>query len=208
MHTKEETKINIGIDIDGVINDLSLFHIACGTKFSYENFISTHINEQLMDSKDILGWSKNIDDIFWEQYYLKLLLYPDFIRPYASDATKCLYDKGHTIYIISSRKDADLPIKEKRSMYILTEKYLKNSKIFYSKLYLTENKWDIINTLNIDIMIEDHPAFFTHRKSSPLLFCFNTPYNQEIYGENIFRVYSWYDILEKINKMQGEKYEY
>lgn len=196
-------KINIGIDIDGVINDLSLFHIVCGTKFCYEHSLKIKIDEHAMDSLDIFGWDEHVDNFFWNQYHRKLLLCPDFVRPYASYVTKKLCDGGHKIYIISARKNSDLPNIRNCSMYNLTKKYLENCNIYYNELFLSTNKWELINHLDINIMIEDNPSFFmTQTKRNKItLFCFNTPYNQQICGENIFRVYSWHDILFKINNL-------
>ena len=201
--------MNIGIDIDGVVNDLSLFHIACGTKFCFENNISFTINEHAMDSRDIFSWGGVIDNIFWENYYLKLLLYPDFVRSYVAHATHILRSYGHKLFIISARKDSDLPYFEKRTMFDLTEMYLHNCKINYNELFLNENKWQLIKRLNIHLMIEDDPLFFLSSQASysmPLM-CFSTPYNQNIFERNVIRVYSWYDILSKIKKEEGT-YEY
>ena len=192
--------MNIGIDIDGVINDLSLFHITCGTEFCYENNIKTVINEHVMDSRDIFSWDQSIDNIFWEKYYLKLLLYPDFTRFYVPQATHSLRSNGHNIYFISARKDAELPSFEKRTMYDITQMYLHNCNVNYNNLFLSENKWELIKSLDIELMIEDNPSFFTspQRFHSIPLMCFNTSYNQDVCGINITRVYSWNDILFKI----------
>lgn len=201
--------MNIGIDIDGVVNDLSLFHIACGTKFCFENNISFKINEHAMDSQAIFSWGSSIDNLFWENYYLKLLLYPDFVRSYVSQATHILRSCGHKLFFISARKDSELPYFEKRTMFDLTEMYLHNCKINYNELILNENKWKLIKRLNIHLMIEDDPLFFLSSQDScsiPLM-CFSTPYNQNVFERNVIRVYSWYDILLKIKKEEAT-YEY
>lgn len=92
-------------------------------------------------------------------------------------------------------------------MYDLTQMYLHNCNVNYNHLILSDNKWELIKSLNIDLMIEDNPSFFTSSKRSlsiPLM-CFNTPYNQDVCGFNITRVYSWHDILFKIkNEMYKE----
>lgn len=212
MILKGVKTINIGIDIDGVINNLSLFHITCGSKFCYENNLDIVINENEMDSLNIFNWNKSIDNLFWQQYYLHLLYYPDYIRPFVSFVTHAFHDKGYNIYIISSRKDADLPHIEKNSMHSITEKYLTNANIFYNAIFLTDNKWERIHALKIDFMIEDNPIFFSKvpQIESVKLMCFSTPYNQKVYGKNVIRVHSWHDILHKIDDaaQKEDTYEY
>lgn len=165
--------------------------------------MKTNINPNAWDSMDIFGWSRYMDDYFWAQYYLYLLLYPDFIRPYASEVMEYLGKMGHKIYIISARQDSDLPSAEKRSMSQITKGYLVNGAIPYDELILTSDKWKVIDNLNINIMIEDNPTFFKSSANSrhiPLI-CFDTPYNQNICAENIYRVCSWYEILIRINHL-------
>lgn len=152
--------INIGIDIDGVINDLSLFHISCGTKFCYEQKINYQLNPYAMDSQDIFNWGKKIDQRFWENYYPQLLICKDFVRPYAADAIKHLSQTNNRIFIITARQDSDLPYMEKRSMRELTEIFLITNNIYYDELILTNNKWEIIHTHKINVMLEDSPNFF------------------------------------------------
>lgn len=198
-------QINIGIDIDGVINDLSLFHIACGTKFCYEQELYPHINATEMDSMDIFKWEKEIDNQFWKEYYSELIISKDFIRPYVADVTEILHKDKHRIYIISARHDKDLPVQETQSMYQLTKNCLDFNHIYYDDLILTSDKWKCILELNVDVMIEDNPTFFTENiTSSCNILCFDTPYNKSINSQNIVRVYSWFDILNKIKQIAKE----
>lgn len=203
-------QIVIGIDIDGVVNDLTLFHISCGTKYCIENKIPYHIFSSYMDSTDIFQWSVQVDETFWNQYYLQLLLYPDFVRPFVSKVTKLLIEEGHTLIFITARKDQDLPSHESHSMFNITSRYLNENQIYYSELVLSSYKEKIINSKKIDIMIEDNPNFF--QKYSSLqnisLLCFDTPYNTQVSGQNIKRVYSWYDILQKIHLEERNSNDY
>lgn len=197
---KKVILITIGIDIDGVVNDLSLFHITCGTKYCFDHNILYTVNNKYIDSTDIFQWDVRTDQLFWEQYYLDLLLHSKFVRPFAAEVTKRLIDEGHSIIFITARKDEDLPFVEVRSMLNITSQYLKENHISYTELILSQSKDKIIISKNIDIMIEDDPLFFQNSSSlfNIPLFCFDTLYNTKISGSNIIRVYSWYDILRKI----------
>lgn len=193
--------IIIGIDIDGVINDLTLFHVSCGTKYCLDNNIAYNITNNYMGCADIFQWDTYTEQLFWEQYYLQLLLYPRFVRPYASEVTKKLIEEGHTLIFITARKDQDLPYKETQSMFDITLRYLQENRIYYSDLILSNSKEEIISSKHINIMVEDNPVFFQICSSIldiPLL-CFDTLYNAHISGTNVVRVYSWYDVLQKIH---------
>lgn len=198
-------EINIGIDIDGVINDLSQFHIVCGTKFCYEQNLCPHICATKMDSMDIFKWTKEVDNQFWQEYYSELISSKKFIRPYAAEVIEILHKNKHKIYIISARDDNDLPVHISKFMYQLTIEYLELNHIYYDDLILTFDKWKCISELNVDVMIEDNPTFFTKTLTSSCnLLCFDTPYNKSIDSQTIIRVYSWFDILSKIKQITKE----
>ena len=52
----------------------------------------------------------------------------------------------------------------------------------------------------IDIMIEDSPKNVKDISSKIPVLCYNCNYNANIEGDKITRVYSWYDIYNKIKK--------
>ena len=202
--TGKMIKIKIGIDIDGVVNNLSSFHITYGTKYALEYMIDYNIDIHKLNSSEIFGWTPEIDELFWNKHYRKLLDNSEFIRPHVSEVTNKIINNGHSIFFISARQDTDLPITEKESMFNITSGYLKDNNIAYSHLFLEPNKIKIINNEQIDIMIEDNPYFF-QRYNTILdipLFCFDNYYNSNITGKNIIRVYSWYDILKRINEIK------
>lgn len=202
--------IIIGIDIDGVVNDLTLFHVACGTKYCLENNISYNVTNTCLDSIDIFQWTTHTDELFWKRYYLQLLLHSEFIRPFASEVTKQLIEEGHIVIFVTARKEQDLPHQEPQSMFRITQKYLDENHIYYSELVLSQHKEKVITSRNIDIMVEDNPLFFNHYGSilDISLLCFDTLYNTHISGKNITRVYSWYDILQKIHSIERNYSEY
>lgn len=202
--------IIIGVDIDGVVNDLTLFHVACGTKYCLNNNIIYTVTNNHMDSADIFQWNAHTDWLFWEQYYLHLLLRSEFIRPFVSEVTKQLINEGHTLIFITARKDQDLPANEPKSMFDITSRYLQENHIYHSDLVLSQSKEKVIISKHIDIMIEDNPLFFQKYSSLfniPLL-CFDTLYNTQISGMNVVRVYSWYDVLQKIHSIGRSHHEY
>lgn len=201
---QEVILIVIGVDIDGVVNDLTLFHVSCGTKYCFNNNILYTVDKNQIDSTEIFQWTAYTDQLFWKQYYLSLLLRSEFIRPFVSEVTKQLIDEGHALIFVTARKEQDLPLNEPQSMFNITLRYLQENHIYHSDLVLSQFKEKVITSRNIDIMIEDNPLFFQEYSSLlniPLL-CFDTLYNTQISGMNIIRVYSWYDILQKIHLIE------
>ena len=52
----------------------------------------------------------------------------------------------------------------------------------------------------IELMIEDAPKNVREISSKIPVLCFNNNYNAKVEGENITRVYSWYDVYNKIKR--------
>lgn len=177
-----------------------LFNLSCGTKFSYLEKTDINVNCSQYDSKDIFKWSEKSDMTFWSGFYEELLLKSTFVRPFAAEVISFLKNK-HKIYIITARKNADLPKTEKRNMELITKMYLENNNILYDKLvFSTKGKYKEIVKYNIDIMIEDNVQNINEiiKNTDAKVFCFNAPYNVSCQHSNIIRVYTWYDILIKL----------
>ena len=86
----------------------------------------------------------------------------------------------------------------------IVKDWLQKNKIYYDSLiFSTEDKLDICIKNNINIMIEDKVDNINKISTKIPVICFNAGYNEECKGENIFRVYTWYDIYNTIkNKIK------
>ena len=60
--------MRIGVDLDGVITDISRFVADYGTKFCYENDISYELKENEYDEAKALGISYETAEKFWNRY--------------------------------------------------------------------------------------------------------------------------------------------
>ena len=80
-------------------------------------------------------------------------------------------------------------------------KLKEHNKIYYDKLVFKPDseKLDYCLENGIDVMIEDSPNNVKNISSKMKVMCYNCMYNADIEGENIIRVYGWYDILEKMS---------
>ncbi len=198
--------MNIGIDIDGVINNLDEFHIAAGTKFCYKHRLPYDMHIEKYKIREKFDWDKTIERSFYQENYLKFLTSNTYLRPYVSEAIHILHKK-HNIIIITAREEKDIPSHLNLSMEELTKCWLKDNSILYDKLIFSEvDKTDIIISEKIDLMIEDNPYYLLGISGIQIDFlCFDANYNRQVLSSNIYRVYSWYDILSFMENRRNLK---
>lgn len=204
----KKKQLNIGIDIDGVINDLERFHIDYGTRFCYENNLPCYPNYFEYKLKKLYNWNEKFYEKFCQEYSHILFLENQYFRFMAADIIKIL-SADYQIFIITARPDYlvnYLQLQGGSTTFSFTKKWLQEQKIFFDQLILSSpDKRDVIKLYNIDIMIEDNPEFLElvrndHRFS---VLCYHANYNKHIEGENITRVHSWHDILYKIRLIES-----
>ncbi len=105
-------------------------------------------------------------------------------RKYASEVIKKLKEKGHEIYIVTSRYLTDRNTDDGKQMREIVVNWLKEQNIYYDKIIFSlEDKVDNINKISSIIPV----------------ICFHAGYNKKCKGKNIYRVYNWYDIYNLIN---------
>lgn len=191
--------MRIGIDIDGVLTDIARFISDYGTKFCYENNIKIQIKKDEYNEEKALGISKENKKRFWNKYLLYYAMEYNS-REFAADVIKRLKEKNE-IYIITARNEEELPSELSGKMKKIVANWLEKNDIKYDKLiFTTGSKLPYCLENKIDIMIEDSPRNIIEISNDIEVLCFDNPYNEGIEGKNITRVYSWYDVLEKITK--------
>lgn len=193
--------MRIGIDIDGVLIDYEQFVTDYGTKFCTNHHLPLTINPWHYDEGEVFGWTEEQTNKFWNEYLVYYATeYP--ARVFASEVIHKLKEEGHEIYIVTARNEYGMPETHRGKMKILVEEWLKQNNIFYDKIVYTEgNKLKYCVGSYIDLMIEDSPKNIKEISTKLPVLCFDCKYNQEIRNKNITRVYSWYDIYDKIKKM-------
>ena len=183
--------------MDGCLIDIAKFIADYGIKFCYENKIDYHIKEEEYDEAKALGISGENAEKFWNKYlpYYATEYAP---REFAAEVIKKL-KTNNEIYIITARNEEGLPKEVYGKMQALVKEWLAKNQIEYDKLIFTVgSKLPYCLENGIDIMVEDSPRNLTDIGAKIPVLCFDNPYNRKIEGENITRVYSWYDILHKI----------
>lgn len=189
--------MNIGIDIDGVLVDMVRFMVDYGTKcFVLENVDYT-LDSKYYDEIRAFGVNKDAVGKFWNTYleYYATKYNP---RPFASEVISKLSEK-HKIYIITARNNEGLNPNCKANMEEMVKIWLDKFDIRYDELIFTVgSKLPYCLENNIDIMIEDAPTNIIEISEKINVLCYDNPYNTQINKNNVMRVYSWYDILNKI----------
>ena len=194
--------MRIGIDIDGVLTDIEKFLADYGSKYCVENNLPVNIKEIEYDEFKTFNWTEEQGIKFWNEYIIYYATkYP--ARAFTSEVIKKLKEEGHEIYITTARNDYGVPKEYIGKMRgEIVAKWLEENEIPYDKIIYTEgSKLPYIVGNYIELMIEDSPENIKEISSKVPTFCYNCLYNKDVEGENITRVYSWYDIYDKIKKM-------
>lgn len=186
--------MKIGIDIDGVLNDVEEWHLAYGSKYCAIHNIKRDIHPDKYLIKDQFELTDEEEQVFWNEYVFDLVVaIPP--RYFASEVIHKLREMGNKIIILSGRNGMKLPKECQHQNNFYVEEWLKKHNIEYDDILIdsTNKKQDCFD-LGIDVMIEDKPSNVLAVSEDIPVLCFHTKYNRDLMGKNIIRVYSWYEI--------------
>ena len=188
--------MRIGVDIDGVLNDIGSWHYSCGFKFCIDNKIDRGFNpnKYMIEEQFFLNDEEN--NKFWKEYIFDLMVSIP-TRPYAAKVISTLKDMGHEIVILSASDNRYLTNQYANTMNFYVEEWLKKNNIEYDEILAGPgNKKDKCIKNNIDIMIEDKENNVEEISDYIPVLCFDAPYNMNVDKKNVHRVYSWYQIYK------------
>ena len=190
--------MRIGVDLDGVLNDVAEWHFSCGSKFCLEQNINRGFNPKgyYMEEQFHLTSEENIE--FWRQYIFDVLIAIP-VRPYASEVIHKLRKDGHKIIILSARDNQYLINQYDGMMDYYVKAWLDKHNIEYDELVInTSNKREKCLNIGLDLMIEDKASNVNDISKIIPVMVFDAPYNIGCTGKNVIRVYSWYQIYQEI----------
>ena len=190
--------MRIGVDLDGVLNDVAEWHFACGSKFCLENNINRGFNPKgyYMEEQFYLTSEENIE--FWRQYVFDLLI---AIQPrsYASEVIHKLRKAGHKIIILSARDNQYLNNQYSGMAEYYVKSWLNKYNIEYDELIVnSNNKREKCLSIGLDLMIEDKASNVNDIAKIIPVMAIRISINQSCSGKNVIRVYSWYQIYQEI----------
>jgi len=194
----DEIKMRIGIDIDGGLTDIEQWQLDVGGKF-FSKFNKSVENKDGYEITEIFNVSKELDNQFWNEYLYEYAT-EEPSRKYANEVIEKLKDEGNEIYIVTARYLTNTNTTAGKKMREIVINWLKEQKIYYDEIIFSpEDKKENCKKYNIDIMIEDKVDNINKISSIIPVICFHAGYNKECNGNNIYRVYNWYDIYNLIN---------
>ena len=188
--------MRIGVDIDGVLNDVGEWHYSCGFKYCIENDINRgfHPEKYIIEEQFELSDEENYK--FWKEYIFDLMVSIP-TRPYAAKVLGLLKEMGHEIVILTARDNRFLTNQYENTMNFYVEEWLTKNGIPYDEIIAgAGRKKEKCQKNKIDIMIEDKASNVKDISEIIPVLCFDAPYNQNIDKENVTRVYSWYQIYQ------------
>ncbi len=188
--------MRIGVDIDGVLNDIAEWHYSCGFKFCIENNIDRPFNPYKYMMEDQFGLTDEENYKFWKEYIFDLMVSIP-TRPYAAKALHLIKELGHEIVILTARDNRYLTNQYANTMDFYVEEWLNKNNIPYDRIISGPGrKLDKILNNKVDIMIEDKANNVSEISNHIPVLCFDAPYNLEVKKGNVTRVYSWYQIYK------------
>lgn len=195
--------MNIGIDVDGVLLDMSTFLKRYGSSF----FRRQPVSPSAYTAEEMYEVSKGAVTLFGLRWF-----FPVYCRTYppyegAADVYASLCEKGHIILQITSRK-----LVTKRSPLaalsrFLLKQWLYRNRFYYHELILCEEEGVAGQKLRcclerqVQVMIEDHAEtalLLAEHGISVLLY--DAPYNQRVRDPRIHRVRNWEEIAAFFRK--------
>ena len=198
--------MKIGIDIDGVLTDIEKWQLDYGSKFFYEKYKKSITNYKGLDTINIFEVNKKQNDEFWS-YYFKDYCINISPREFAKEITKRLIEDGNEVYIITARgsyESHSLKVMSYEENKKIAKEWLDKNGIAYNKIIFTpDDKLDICISNKIDLMIEDNPKNIKQISSKIPVICFHANYNEDVYGKNIIRCYTWWDIYKTIYEIRN-----
>ncbi len=166
--------MRVGVDVDGVLNNISDWHIAYGSKFCLDHHIQRERDMSAYFLRDVFGLTEVERDRFWIPNMIDLVKNIP-VRPFAAETI--------------------------RKMDEYTEEWLKKNGIEYDEILTgSQSKIDTCLENNIDLMIEDKDKNVLEISKHIPVLCFDALHNRKIECSNIYRIYCWPDVLHYFEK--------
>lgn len=192
--------MNIGIDIDGVLTELTLYMDREGEKYfgkPVEDSSALNIGKRF-------GFSENREDEFWDDKYYDYIINCDF-KPGAKETIAKLREDGNKIHIVTARHfEPQYGFTSPEDMTRKTLDSLQRNGIEYDE-YVEAKPPKVSETRErgIDIFIDDEEGNIRELAKVTKVIIFDNPYNRHLNLENTYRARSWKEVYEIISSLKA-----
>lgn len=196
--------MRIGVDIDGVLNNISDWHLSYGSKYASLKGIDRGFHPDEYFVKDVFSFTDRERNEFWDQHMVKLAKTID-IRPFAVEVLHKLKEMGHTIVILTARNSDFLIGEYEGKMDDLVLEWLDKHGVPYDEI-ITDSTSKVSKCLeySLDVMIEDKKKNILEISKHIPVLCFDQLHNRGVEGHNIHRVYTWYQVYDYFCSLDEE----
>ena len=190
--------MKLGIDLDGVVYDSEKdFRIYSELFDMIDLKQNSKIDNKKLAFQERFNWTEEQIEQFLKKYHEKIIKESNYM-PGAKDILKMLKDDGHELIVITARGGLN-----KKMIDISKEKIKKDKMDIFDKYYFaTENKDEVCENEQIDIMIEDTPknCIKIANKKIKTIYLKDAPSIELEENEYIKTLYNWGEIYRYIKE--------
>lgn len=201
-------KLNIGIDVDGVLVDMERYQLKHGTEYFAKIHNKKIINPVEYDIEEIFECTHEERERFWKKYIWAYCLKEPVIRN-APEVISKLRQRGHKIFIITGRAHTTEENVTGMLFRWMLKYWLKKNHITYDDIVFcsekesSTEKYDACIDKKIDIMIDDKPQNLIALSKKIQVICYPAVWNKAINNESFIRVNNWNDIYAKVVELES-----
>lgn len=196
--------MKIGVDIDGVLTNLSDFEYKYGKKYFKKS--DDEIDRSTLSVRKMFNVSKKEESKFWLKYIWKYCL-SEKLRPDMVDALNKLHDASNEIHIITARVHTTEDTTLGSFFRWMVRRSLNKAGLKYEGInYVSdensaEEKKKICENLGIDVMIEDEVDNINSIKDTSYVYVVDHEYNKEVKDDkNVKRISGGNSLLNQMKK--------
>lgn len=190
--------MNIGIDIDDTINDLTSILVKYASEYNKATKIEHVIQPHEWEFEKAFGWDESNIKEFLEKHFHKAYIDAK-PKEHSVEIIKKLKEEGNQIIIITARSDEEV-----KNAHYYSEEWLKKHDIPYDKLI--SNSYDKARKCienNVDLFIDDRITHCenVYENAKIPVYLFDSEYNKNHENTNFKRVFSWLEVYNEIQKL-------
>jgi len=191
--------MNIGIDLDGVIQDTEAYFKTYGELFDIETYNTGISNPNGFRNQDRYAWGPEHIEEFMTKYGYNIEADAP-LMPAVRDVMVKLKEMGHNLILITARGSIS-PLEQDIAMARLEKEKLPLDEIVLGAI----KKLPVCLEKKIDYMIDDSPQNVRAISDGgiPCLYL-RSAYCEDIQKDNVYTVYNWGEILRFFSEKKAK----